>query len=132
MRVHLLPRVLVAIVAATCLCGCGGNGTINVSGTVTHKGEKVKSGTISFAPVGKESGKPVVAAIKEDGSFTATDVTPGRHLVSFAPSGKAEPIALKPGEKARPAPYAGLAPRMSELDLKAGDKVDIELVARPR
>lgn len=111
--------------------GCSGGGAVSVSGTVTFKGEKVKGGTVTFAPIGKE-GKSMAGAVKEDGSYTIDGVTPGKNRVTFSAPTGTDPVALKPGEKVKESPYAGLTVKTNEVEVKAGDKVDIELVGKPR
>jgi len=124
MKSALFTGFLAMILAST---GCGGGAT--VSGNVTTKGEKVTSGNVTFSPVGK--GNTVTATISADGTYSARDVGLGKNNVVFAPASSAEPVVLKPGETAKPAPFSGLQTKVSEVDVKSGEnKIDIELVPK--
>jgi RNA polymerase sigma-70 factor (ECF subfamily) len=54
--------------------------TCSVSGHVIYKGKPVSGGTITFHP---DQGKPISAAIQEDGSFAASNVPLGALRVSI-------------------------------------------------
>jgi hypothetical protein len=86
--------------------GCGGShGKGTVSGTVTLDGQPLPAGKIAFVPA---QGAGVSADIKEDGTYTATDVPAGEIKVIV------ETASLKPivdqakgaGAKGGPAKYA--------------------------
>jgi hypothetical protein len=86
--------------------GCGGShGKGTVSGTVTLDGQPLLAGKIAFVPA---EGAGVSADIKEDGTYTATDVPAGEVKVIV------ETASLKPivdqakgaGAKGVPAKYA--------------------------
>ena len=132
------------------LSGCsGGEVTAKVSGKVTHNGQPVTGGMLTFAPLGSGSGattggKGASGAIKSDGTYVLTTNTPGdgavigRHKVSFLPvaAAPAETASAEPGkhdEAPPPSPFKGLIPRESEVEVKAGDnQINIELVPDPR
>ncbi len=72
---HLLVALLLAL-----LGGCGGNGLVEITGTVTYDGQPVQKGTIAFLP---SDGKgPTVAAIIAEGKYTAK-IFPGAKLVKI-------------------------------------------------
>jgi hypothetical protein len=70
----------VAVLSLSTLLGCGEDDGIGqrypVSGTVTYKGEPLKSGTVNFTPDGAE-GRPAAGEIASDGSYRVTTLTPG-------------------------------------------------------
>lgn len=61
------------LAAALGVLGCGG-GTATVSGKVYYKGNLLKGGNVTFVSPGNPT---VVAAINEDGSYTAKGVPAG-------------------------------------------------------
>jgi len=67
----------------TLLAGCSGKPTkkvVTVTGTVTYKGDQLKTGIINFvAP----NGDVATAAIRPDGKFVMTDVVPGEQKVAY-------------------------------------------------
>lgn len=82
--------------------GCGsGLETARVEGKVTHSSKPVTAGTIVFTPVddaGKtRDGKPALAEVQEDGSFSLRTYEPGdgailgKHRVSYSPPEEDEP-----------------------------------------
>lgn len=91
--------ILVAVIVAVAGCSSGGVKKVTVSGTVSYKGQPVRSGILQF--VGPE-GAYSAANIQSDGSFTITDVVPGEVKVGVmeAPGGSGS----SSGEKGRPAP----------------------------
>jgi hypothetical protein len=70
------PLGALGLVAAVLVpvSGCGGVKKVNVSGTVSYKGQRLSSGLLQF--VGSE-GAYSAGPIGADGSFTVTDVVPG-------------------------------------------------------
>ena len=96
-----MPRRLA--VAAGCLAllvgaGCSrADKSATIHGTITYKGEPVKSGVLRF--VG-ENEAFATAAIRPDGTFTITDVKPGEVKVGLmsGPQSSGAPDA-KPGAR---------------------------------
>jgi len=95
-------RSLVGLaVLAAAVAGCSSKGVkkITVNGTVSYKGQPVRSGILKFAgPEGAYS----AASIQPDGSYTITDVIPGETKVGVmeSPQGSGSPS----GNRAPPAP----------------------------
>jgi hypothetical protein len=75
--------LLTASLTLALLAGCGGpppKKMLTVTGTVTYKGQVLKTGVIKFlAP----NGDFATAAIGEDGRFTMTEVVPGEQKVAY-------------------------------------------------
>ncbi len=141
-------RVLASIVCVLAslvvvLTGCGSAGdfpTAPVSGKVTHNGEPVQGGSITFAPVATgselEVGQPASGAVQQDGTFVLGTQTEndgavvGRHRVLYSPP----PVAPVEGgagghSQTPPSPYDGLSPKEQEVEVKDGaNNVEIELV----
>lgn len=61
-----------SFVLMLCLAGCGGNGPIDISGTVTFSGQPLEKGNIAFLPS------------KGDGPTAATIITNGKYAVRVA------------------------------------------------
>jgi hypothetical protein len=120
--------VLCACALTLCLAGCGEQGgNANVSGKVSANGEKVSSGNLTFSPVGGGL-SPVTATIQADGTYKLTGAASGKNRIVFGNAGSAEPVALKPGETAKPPAFSGYSVKTQEVDLKSGDNtLDIEL-----
>ncbi len=122
------------VFAAVLLSGCGGGAT--VSGKVTYKGDKVTGGNVTFSPVAKDgakAGTPVTATLNADGTYSVTGATAGKNKVSFAVATSADPVVLKPGESAKPAPFSGLMVKDQDVEVKGGTStVDIELIEAPK
>jgi hypothetical protein len=77
--------VVFGLLASLVTAGCG-NGTAQVSGTVSYLGEPLPDGTVVLLA---SDGQAYHAAIGPDGRFTITDVPPGEAKVavtSFAPA----------------------------------------------
>ena len=75
-----------ALAAATALAsGCGDQGVkkVTVNGTVTYKGQPVRSGIVHF--IGPE-GAYTAAVLQSDGTFIMTDVVPGEVKVGVMES----------------------------------------------
>lgn len=101
---------LFGLIAAALLAqaGCGGarDGLARepISGTVTFKGEPLKSGTIQFAPMGSQPGVSSGGMIA-DGTFQVARVDgpiPGKYTVMIFAAG-APGTASAPGEGSEPA-----------------------------
>jgi hypothetical protein len=112
----MTPRIAAFLAATlTFLVGCGGppaKKMVTVTGTVSYKGEVLKSGVIKFlAP----NGDFAAAAITPDGKFIMSEVVPGEQKVAYvggpmnvgssggaadgnAPTGKAVSVPAKFGE----------------------------------
>jgi hypothetical protein len=78
------PKIAALLAASLVfLAGCGGppaKKMVTVTGTVTYKGELLKSGIVKFqAP----NGDFATAMIGPDGQFTMTDVVPGEQKVAY-------------------------------------------------
>ncbi|WP_020470897.1 carboxypeptidase-like regulatory domain-containing protein [Zavarzinella formosa] len=71
----------IALLAFMSLLGCGGAESA-VKGTVTHNGQPVKNGNISFTPEGG-TGTAVGGEIT-DGKFAVKGVTPGKYRVKVS------------------------------------------------
>jgi hypothetical protein len=86
----LLGLVTVAVVA---VAGCSPKGVkkVTIHGTVTYKGDLLRSGFLKF--VGPE-GSYSAAPIQPDGTFIITDVLPGEVKVAIedAPRGSRSPV----------------------------------------
>jgi hypothetical protein len=98
---RLLGLVL-AVLAVAAVAGCSsGTKKVTVNGTVTYKGQPVRSGILQF--VGPE-GSYSAAAVQSDGTFIITDVVPGEVKVGImeAPQGSGS----SSDDKARSAPKA--------------------------
>jgi hypothetical protein len=127
-------------------CSEGGKPTAPVSGKVTLDGEAVTSGVLTFSPVasGAEAGKGASGVIQSDGSYTLTTYAAGdgavigTHRVLYTASGgasseedtaSADASDSEHDEGPPASPYAGLTPKVSEVEVKAGgNEIDIELV----
>jgi hypothetical protein len=71
----VLSRLLAFGLLAVCLVGCSsGVKKVTVAGTVTYKGEPLRSGILRVVSTG---GEFATATIRADGTFTLTDVVPG-------------------------------------------------------
>jgi len=138
----LLRASLLSLTLSVGVVGCSGGGLAPVTGKVTYQGQPVKGGTLIFSPVGGEkevtTGKSASGEIK-DGTYTLTTNRPGdgakigRHRVIFTPPEpeRTEEQRTNPKVKTPPTWYVGLAPKESEVTVKAGSNtIDIELVPR--
>jgi hypothetical protein len=105
---NILPRPflgcllgLVAIAAA----GCSGGGIkkVTVHGTVSYKGQPVRSGILKF--VGPE-GSYSAAVIQSDGTFVITDVVPGEVKVGIMESPQGSGSSSPAESRASSAPKA--------------------------
>lgn len=76
-------RPLVALAALVLLSGCGGDGRLGVSGTVTVDGEPLASGVISFQPTADNPAHSAGTGI-EAGQYqvpASSGLLPGEYLV---------------------------------------------------
>jgi hypothetical protein len=93
----LLGALTVVLVA---VAGCSsGVKKMTVHGTITYKGEPLRSGMVKFLGPGDASAG---AEIQSDGTFTITDVVPGEVKVAVVdtPKGSKSPSGEK--EKTKP------------------------------
>jgi hypothetical protein len=126
-------------------CSQGSHPTAKVAGKVTHDGQPVTSGSLTFAPAAGTVGKPAAGVVKPDGSYTLSTYAPedgaavGRHKVMYTPGGGdsgQQQVPVEPGKHderpAAPVPFSGLVPKEPEVEVKAGsNEINIELVADP-
>jgi hypothetical protein len=70
--------------AALLIAGCGElSNKVSLEGSVTYHGQPLANGSIAFYPL---AGRPVIAALAEDGAFSA-ELEPGDYTVTVdAPS----------------------------------------------
>src|SRR5262245_29786863 len=92
--------LLAAAMALLAGCGKPTKKVVTVTGTVTYKGQQVKSGIVKFeAP----NGDFAIGTIGPDGQFNITDVVPGVQKVAYqgAPmsSGSSDGSKAAPAEK---------------------------------
>jgi hypothetical protein len=129
----LVVVVIVPLVGAGCSAGLG-----QVTGKVTYKGAAVKGGTLIFSP--SDGGKPASATVQQDGTFTLGTYSSndgalvGNHTVSYTPPEQelTEQQKTDPKYIAPPSPYAGLAPKQTQVQIKSGSNtLDIELAPAP-
>ncbi len=133
---------VLALLTATFI-GCGsGVATAPVSGKVSHAGQPVNGGVVTFAPVKSdvEGAKPAVGEVQPDGTFSlgtnakGDGAVIGQHRVVYSPPVvETPPVQEGKHAEAPPAsPYAGLIPKENEVEVKAGsNEVNIELVPDP-
>jgi hypothetical protein len=83
------------------MAGCSGHGVkkVTVNGTITYKGQPLRSGFVKF--IGPEGATSSGGVIQSDGTFIITDVVPGEVKVGVveAPQGTRSPA---PEEKKAP------------------------------
>jgi len=124
------------VTSALLLAGCGGSANAKVSGKITTKGEAVKSGNLVFSPLdgGESQGKPFSTKV-DGGTFAVPDnVRSGKYRITFTPSEPeiTEEQRSNPKFNPPPPPYAGMAPKDAQVDIKSGDNtIDVELVSAP-
>lgn len=127
------------LVGVAALVGCGQSGPPRapVTGKVTANGQAVTGGSLTFAPITTETNalsSPVVAAVKEDGSFEVTGgAVAGKHRVSYEPPSIPYEAPTWDGQGTPPqapkSPYAGMAPKDKEVEFAASaNNLNIELV----
>lgn len=109
----LAPAIALVVLAS----GCGGSGsefpaTVPVSGKVTHKGEPVTKGSITFL---SESGHTAVGELGPDGTYTLSSfgqgdgAVPGRHRVVVVATDA--PVNMMPGSTPGYKPPEDLVPK---------------------
>ena len=115
------------------LAGCGKSGKkiVTVTGTVTYKGQQLKTGIIKFvAP----NGDFATAMIGPNGQFTMTDVVPGDQKVGYLGGpmnvGSSEGTTTAPAAKQVEVPAKFGDPQTSGVTVTvpdAGGEVRVEL-----
>jgi hypothetical protein len=137
---HFLVAALVSIGAV----GCGSGVEMGkVTGKVTYNSQPVKDGDLTFTPIVAPGGKedprqPGLAAI-DNGSFTASTqkqgdgLGVGKYNVAFTarnpPWEAPEYDGTGPEPVAPKSEYAGLAPKETQVEIKAGtNDLTIELI----
>ena len=129
---HTVP--LVAALALLTGCGPPTKKVVTVEGTVTYKGQQLKSGIVKFvAP----NGDFATANVRPDGTFSMTDVVPGEQKVGYVggpmSSGSSDGSAAPGGAAAKAA--AAVPPKFGDPQtsgvtvtvLDAGGAVTVEL-----
>lgn len=120
------PALLVTLAG---LVGCGGKDrpeTVKVFGKVTHAGQPVTSGTVTFHPVGFASGeanRPALGVLQPDGSYALSTyeagdgAIPGKYEVAVVSVEKPPSVEeFAAGAKVKPAlPEKYATPRTSGL-----------------
>ncbi|MBI1247557.1 hypothetical protein GC197_06880 [bacterium] len=140
--IMVLPSIAVCLLVLT---GCDQDQKFNVApvvGTVQFNGKPVTGGTLCFRPEGAadqyESGKPAMANIAEDGTFSLSTygngdgAVIGHHQVQYM----APQINVRPPEGAQPgqwkppvSEFQGLVPKVTEVDVTEGkNELTIDLV----
>lgn len=97
----IVPGLIAVVAVVATGCSRGGTQKMTVDGTISYKGERLRSGILRA--VGAD-GSFATASIRPDGTFTLTDVVPGEIKVGVmeAPQaggssdGKAGPAARPP------------------------------------
>ena len=119
----LRPVTLLAA-ALTLLVGCSQptKKMVTVTGTVTYKGEKLKTGVVKFlAPNGDFS----TANIGADGQFTMTEVVPGEQKVAYVSgptsAGSSDGSKSPPAEKSVSVPSKFSDPQTSGVTVAVAD-----------
>lgn len=103
-----LTKVLVAVLAAVAVAGCGEpDGRVReVRGTVSYKGQPLDSGTVRVVGANNEVAFAVVQA---DGSFILTDVPPGEVKIGVQQGNEPRSVGDSSGKKAANAARAPVA-----------------------
>lgn len=136
MRSCLSILVVLPVLFAVAVTGCGPGDRAAVKGRVSYDGQPVTGGSITFAPIASaaKAGKPATGKVQPDGTFvlgtdTAADgALIGRHDVFYRPPAAASENA-DPNVRSA---YQGLVPKESEVEVKAGqNEIAIELVRQP-
>jgi hypothetical protein len=113
-----------------------------VSGKVSHAGQPVNGGVVTFSPIKSDvdGGKPAVGEVQAGGAYElgtnakGDGAVPGRHRVVYSPPTVESPPVQegKHAESPPDSPYAGLVPKEAEVEVKSGgNEIDIELVPDP-
>ena len=122
----VFSRLLAFGLLAVCLVGCSNGGKkLTIAGTVTYKGEPLRSGILRVVSTG---GEFATATIRADGTFTLTDVVPGELQVGIM----SEPQSSSSSDgKVRSAPRQAPIPAKYQDPQKAGLKYTITSTSRP-
>jgi hypothetical protein len=110
-----------------CVVGCSNGGVkkVTIAGTVTHKGEPLRSGILRVVSTG---GEFATAPIRADGTFTLTDVVPGEVQVGIM----SEPQSSSSSDgKGRPAARQVPIPAKYQDPQKSGLKYTIAATSQP-
>jgi hypothetical protein len=75
-----------AVLALTIASGCGTRSTSTFHGSVSYRGQPIRSGVIYFLGPAPEM-RMGMGTIHDDGKYTATDVPVGKVRVSFQAPG---------------------------------------------
>jgi hypothetical protein len=124
---NVFSRLLAFGLLAACVVGCSNGGVkkVTVPGTVTYKGEPLRSGILRVVSTG---GEFATAPIHADGTFTLTDVVPGEVQVGIMP----EPQSWSSSDgKGRSAPRQVAIPVKYQDPQKSGLKCTITDTSRP-
>lgn len=97
-----LVRLLAFGLLAVCAVGCskGGVKKATIDGTVTYRGEPLRSGILRVVGTG---GEFATAPIRADGTFTLTDVVPGEVQIGITEAPQSGG-GSSDGSKSGPAP----------------------------
>ncbi|WP_425617674.1 hypothetical protein NA78x_001357 [Anatilimnocola sp. NA78] len=138
----MIRYTLLATVGLLVLSGCGSKSN-SVKGKVTFNGQPVTGGSLTFLPqvdgtsTGSEVGKPAVATVGSDGSYSVVPgsdgggAIAGKHRVTYSAPVAETPagVEYKPGQGPPLSPFHGLRPKEEMVEVKAGaNTLDIELV----
>jgi len=113
------------------LAGCGGGrGTTTIKGTVkTADGKPVTGGTLTIAPVdaGGEA-SPVGTQVGSDGTFSVA-APQGKAKLTYVDPGAQFPkdYTPKPSEPAPLSPFAGMSVVKPDVEIKAGESLDVTI-----
>jgi hypothetical protein len=120
-------RLLAFGLLTACVVGCshGGVKKVTIAGTVTYKGEPLRSGILRVVSTG---GEFATAPIRADGTFTLTDVVPGEVQVGIM----SEPQSWSSSDgKGRSAPRPVPIPAKYQGPQTSGLKYTITGTSRP-
>lgn len=130
-NVRMLSRNRAAIAALVLFLLCGCARIARVKGKVTAEGKDVSGGGIVLSPLagqGADVGRPGLADVAADGTFSLevelSQAGANRFAVRFSPPTFIPTKAYKDAVT----PYAGYAPKQSEIELQPGDnQIAVEL-----
>ena len=119
-------RLLAFGLLTACVVGCSNGGKkVTIAGTVTYKGEPLRSGILRVVSTG---GEFATAPIRPDGTFTLTDVVPGEVQVGIMP--EPQPSSSSDG-KGRSAPRQVPIPAKYQDPQKSGLNYTITDTSQP-
>jgi hypothetical protein len=123
---NVFSRLLAFGLLAACVIGCSnGVNKLTIDGTVTYKGEPVRSGILRVVSTG---GEFATTSVRADGTFTLTDVVPGEVQIGIMP----EPQSWSSSDgKGRSAPRQVAIPAKYQDPQKSGLKYTITGTSRP-